>query len=118
MSREIRHAARALLAFVLAVAGTFGLSGCGEAARHAAKASSNDITIWTHTAGSEAELEGVKQIIRDYNASPDKKATVHLQAFPQSSYNDSVISASSAGNLPASSMLTSLTRHTGHGPMY
>ena len=100
MSREIRHTARALLAFVLAVAGTFGLSGCGEAARHAAKASSNDITIWTHTAGSEAELEGVKQIIRDYNASPDKKATVHLQAFPQSSYNDSVISASSAGNLP------------------
>lgn len=76
------------------------VGGCGEAERAAAKANANEITIWTHTAGSEAELAGVQQIIDDYNASPDKKATVKLQSFPQSSYNDSIISASSANNLP------------------
>ena len=91
---------RTALAATLAVSGMVTMAGCGEAERAAARANANEITIWTHTAGSEKELAGVQQIIDDYNASPDKKATVRLQSFPQSSYNDSVISASSANNLP------------------
>lgn len=100
MPHTIRRTAVKVLAAALAVTGIAAMSGCGEAQRAAAKANANEITIWTHTAGSEAELAGVQQIIDDYNASPDRKATVKIQSFPQSSYNDSVISASSANNLP------------------
>ncbi|PJM78519.1 extracellular solute-binding protein [Bifidobacterium scaligerum] len=100
MPHTIRNTALKALAASLAIASLVTVGGCGEAARAAAKANANEITIWTHTAGSEAELAGVQQIIDDYNASPDKKATIKLQSFPQSSYNDSVISASSANNLP------------------
>ena len=100
MPHTIRRSAVKALAATLAIASLVTVGGCGEAERAAAKANANEITIWTHTAGSEAELAGVQQIIDDYNASPDKKATVKLQSFPQSSYNDSIISASSANNLP------------------
>ena len=99
----VRHTQRTysrICAVVLAAAGVLSFSGCGEAQRTAAQLNANEITLWTHSAGSEAELSGVQKMINAYNSSPQRKATVKLQAFPQSSYNDSVISASSAGNLP------------------
>ncbi|MCT6837511.1 MAG: sugar-binding protein, partial [Bifidobacteriales bacterium] len=89
-----------LIAGIVALSGMVSLSGCGEAARQEAKMQGNEITLWTHTAGSEAELSTVEDIVADYNSSPDRKGTVKIQSFPQSSYNDSVISASTAGNLP------------------
>lgn len=88
------------VATVATMVTVLGAAGCGEAEREAAKANSNEITLWTHTAGFDDQLNAVKQIVKDYNASADKKATVKIQAFPQSSYNDSVISASSANKLP------------------
>ena len=116
MPHTIRRSAVRALAATLAIASLVTVGGCGEAERAAAKANANEITIWTHTAGSEAELAGVQQIIDDYNASPDKKATVKLQSFPQSSYNDSIISASSANNPPCLITWTSRTPRTGRGP--
>lgn len=89
-----------LTAATVALAGLVTISGCGEAARQAAKEQGDEITLWTHTAGAEAELAAVKKIVADYNSSPEKKGTIRIQSFPQSSYNDSVISASTAGNLP------------------
>lgn len=88
------------LAAAIAVMGSAGLSACGEAERAKAKSTANEITIWTHTAGSEAELGATQKIVADYNAWSGRKTKVRIQAFPQSSYNDSVVSASSAGNLP------------------
>lgn len=95
-----KRAVTALLAAVMTVTSAAGLSACGEAERAKAKSNANEITIWTHTAGSEGELGTVQKIVADYNAWPGRKAKVKIQAFPQSSYNDSVVSASSAGNLP------------------
>ena len=89
-----------ICAAFLAAASLLSFSGCGEAQREAAKATAKEITLWTHSAGSQAELDADHQMINAYNKSPNRKATVRLQSFPQSSYNDSIISASSAGNLP------------------
>ena len=58
-----------------------------------------DLTMWYHNAGSEVELRLLSQIVDDFNASqPDWKVT--FQSFPQAAYNDSVIAAAVAGNLP------------------
>ncbi|MCI1222560.1 MAG: sugar-binding protein [Bifidobacterium subtile] len=99
----VRHTQREIMricAAFLAAASLLSFSGCGEAQREAAKASAKEITLWTHSAGSQAELDADHQMINAYNKSTNRKATVRLQSFPQSSYNDSIISASSAGNLP------------------
>ncbi|MCI1225282.1 extracellular solute-binding protein [Bifidobacterium sp.] len=100
MVQHAQHKIVRICAALLAAAGILGFSGCGEAQRAAAKANASEITLWTHSAGSEAELAADRQMINDYNKSPNRKAVVKLQSFPQSSYNDSIISASSAGNLP------------------
>lgn len=100
LRNRLKRGVTVSLASVAAIVTVLGTVGCGEAEREAAKANSNEITLWTHTAGFDDQLNAVKQIVKDYNASADKKATVKIQAFPQSSYNDSVISASSANKLP------------------
>ncbi|MCH4189989.1 sugar ABC transporter substrate-binding protein [Bifidobacterium tibiigranuli] len=100
MVRHTQQGIMRICAALLAAASILGFSGCGEAQREAAKANAKEITLWTHSAGSEAELAADYQMINAYNKSPNRKATVKLQSFPQSSYNDSIISASSAGNLP------------------
>jgi multiple sugar transport system substrate-binding protein len=97
---RLRKGVTVTLASAAAIVTVLGTAGCGEAEREAAKANSNEITLWTHTAGFDDQLNAVKQIVKDYNASSGKKATVKIQAFPQTSYNDSVISASSANKLP------------------
>ncbi|MFT8788053.1 MAG: extracellular solute-binding protein [Bifidobacterium psychraerophilum] len=84
----------------LVILGIVAMSGCGEAARAAASANADEITVWSHLAGNDGELAVVKQIVKDYNASPDKKATIKLETFPQASYNTSVISAATGGSLP------------------
>lgn len=61
------------------------------------------LTMWYHGAGgagaNENEEKILDQVIADFNASQtDWK--VELQSFPQSAYNDSVVAAALAGNLP------------------
>ncbi|MGW5240643.1 ABC transporter substrate-binding protein [Monashia sp. NPDC004114] len=58
-----------------------------------------ELTMWTHNAGNKAELAAITQIVNDYNAS-QKKYKVKIQAFPQDSYNQSVVAAAASKKLP------------------
>lgn len=58
-----------------------------------------DITMWYHGAGNEVESAIMNQVISDFNAS-QSDWEVKLESFPQDSYNDSVVAAALAGNLP------------------
>ena len=55
--------------------------------------------MWYHGAGNDVERKILTQIIDDFNASQDKWM-VERQDFPQKSYNDSVVAAALAKNLP------------------
>jgi multiple sugar transport system substrate-binding protein len=55
--------------------------------------------MWTHSAGNPAEIVIYDRIISDFNASQGDYEVVR-QDFPQASYNDSVVAASAAGDLP------------------
>jgi multiple sugar transport system substrate-binding protein len=57
------------------------------------------VTMWTHNAGNKNELAAIEQIVNDYNAS-QSKYKVEVQAFPQDSYNQSVVAAAAAKKLP------------------
>lgn len=74
-----------------ALALTVGLAGAASA--------QTTLTMWYHGAGSAVESELIQGIIDDFNASQDDWA-VTLESFPQIAYNDSVVAAALAGNLP------------------
>jgi multiple sugar transport system substrate-binding protein len=57
------------------------------------------LSLWSHAAGNQVESEILRGIIQDYNTSQDKYV-VEVQDFPQISYNESVVAAALAGNLP------------------
>jgi len=65
----------------------------------AAQAGPITLTMWYHGAGNKTEKDVLVGIINDYNASQDKYM-VEVQDFPQISYNESVVAAALAGNLP------------------
>jgi len=58
-----------------------------------------DLTMWYHGAGSTVERDLINGIITDFNGS-QSDWKVSLQEFPQAAYNDSVVAAAVAGNLP------------------
>lgn len=57
------------------------------------------LTLWTHNAGNKGELGAIQQVVDDYNAS-QTTYKVDLQAFPQDSYNQSVVAAAASKKLP------------------
>lgn len=57
------------------------------------------LTLWTHSAGNDGEMKGIKAFVDGFNKS-QKQYAVSIEAFPQASYNDSVTAASVAGSLP------------------
>jgi len=57
------------------------------------------LSMWYHGAGNEVEREILLGVIEDYNTSQDKYV-VEVQDFPQISYNESVVAAALAGDLP------------------
>jgi multiple sugar transport system substrate-binding protein len=57
------------------------------------------LTMWYHGAGNEVESAIINQIVADFNAS-QSDWSVSLESFPQGAYNDSVVAAALAGNLP------------------
>jgi len=76
------------------------VAGCGSSSSGGNSGSSgNTIELWTHNAGNDKELAADRQIVNDFNAS-QSKYKVKLQAFPQGSYNSSVVAAASAKKLP------------------
>jgi len=58
-----------------------------------------ELTMWYHGAGNEVESNIINQIVADFNAS-QSDWSVSLESFPQGAYNDSVVAAALAGNLP------------------
>lgn len=90
-----------------ALATTLGLTACGQAGQgdsEGGDAAGGDggattVTMWTHSAGNPAELEVYERIISDFNASQDEYEVVQ-EAFPQGAYNDAVVAAAAAGDLP------------------
>ncbi|MEQ8697879.1 MAG: extracellular solute-binding protein [Bauldia litoralis] len=62
-------------------------------------AAQTELTMWYHGAGNEVESKLINQIIDDFNASQDDWS-VSIESFPQGAYNDSVVAAALAGNLP------------------
>lgn len=58
-----------------------------------------ELSLWYHGAGNQVEETIINQIVSDFNASQSDWQVV-LEAFPQGSYNDSIVAAALAGNLP------------------
>jgi multiple sugar transport system substrate-binding protein len=58
-----------------------------------------ELSMWYHGAGNPVELELINKVISDFNAS-QSDWVVTLESFPQIAYNDSVVAAALAGNLP------------------
>lgn len=74
-----------------AVAATLGWAG--------AAAAQTELTMWYHGGGNQVESDIINQIVADFNeANADYNVT--LESFPQGSYNDFIVAAALAGNLP------------------
>lgn len=81
--------------------GALALTGCGQAGQGDATTEDGrtQLTMWTHSAGNEAELAVYEQIISDFNASQEDYEVVH-ESFPQGAYNDAIVAAAASGDLP------------------
>src|SRR3954449_9518760 len=90
---------KVLATSIAAVALTATLAGCGKGSASSSTEGSGEIALWTHNAGNPEELAAVQKIVDSYNGSQDK-VKIKVQAFPQDSYNDAVVSAAAAGKLP------------------
>lgn len=64
-----------------------------------AAAAQTELSMWYHGAGNEVESAIINQIVADFNES-QSDWSVSLESFPQGAYNDSVVAAALAGNLP------------------
>jgi len=64
-----------------------------------AASAQTELSMWYHGAGNEVESRIINQIVDDFNASQSDWKVV-IESFPQLSYNDSVVAAALAGNLP------------------
>jgi multiple sugar transport system substrate-binding protein len=58
-----------------------------------------ELAMWYHGAGNQVESAIITQVVNDFNAS-QSDYTVKLESFPQESYNDSIVAAALAKNLP------------------
>jgi multiple sugar transport system substrate-binding protein len=58
-----------------------------------------ELSLWYHGAGNDEERAVLVQIIDDFNASQSDYVVV-MTDFPQDSYNDSIVAAALAGDLP------------------
>ena len=76
---------------IFALIATIGLAGVAEA--------QTEIGMWYHGAGNRGEAETLDRIVEDFNANQDEWQVV-VESFPQESYNDSVVAAALAGDLP------------------
>jgi multiple sugar transport system substrate-binding protein len=88
-----------LAAAILAAAVAVSLASCSKGSSSSSSGDSSTLKMWTHNAGNDEELAAITAIVNDYNAS-QTKYKVEIQAFPQSSYNQSVSAAASSKTLP------------------
>jgi multiple sugar transport system substrate-binding protein len=80
----------------LAVAALCAMAGCGSDDGAGGR---TEIKMWSHSAGNPAEIEVIDKIIEEFNASQDRYA-VKAEYFPQGAYNDAIVAAATAGDLP------------------
>ncbi|PUB32087.1 carbohydrate ABC transporter substrate-binding protein (CUT1 family) [Promicromonospora sp. AC04] len=94
---------RGSLAKILSVSalGALALTACGQAGQGGTTSDDGrvQLTMWTHSAGNPAELEVYEQIVKDFNASQDEYEVVE-ESFPQGAYNDAIVAAAAADDLP------------------
>ncbi|WP_298457179.1 extracellular solute-binding protein [uncultured Cellulomonas sp.] len=95
-----------LTMLAMAAASATVLAACGQAGQNddggggdAGGDGTTELTMWTHSAGNEAELAVYEQIIADFNASQDQYEVV-MESFPQGAYNDAIVAGAAAGDLP------------------
>ncbi len=99
----LKHTAKLVATTFVAVSLAVSLAACSKGGTTSTEAAApggvQTLTMWTHNAGNKAELAAIQQIVTDYNAS-QTKYKVDVQAFPQDSYNQSVVAAAAAKKLP------------------
>ena len=78
---------------------TFGAALVASVSWASIASAQTELSMWYHGAGNEAESAALQLIIDDFNASQSDYSVV-VESFPQESYNDSVVAAALAGNLP------------------
>jgi multiple sugar transport system substrate-binding protein len=85
----------------MSAVGALALTACGQAGQGTTTSEDGrvQLTMWTHSAGNPAELEVYEQIIADFNASQDEYEVVE-ESFPQGAYNDAIVAAAAADDLP------------------
>jgi multiple sugar transport system substrate-binding protein len=84
---------------LLAAALPLSMAACTKGSSASAGGAGGELTMWTHNAGNKAELAAIEKIVSDYNAS-QTTYKVKVQAFPQDSYNQSVVAAAASKKLP------------------
>ncbi|WP_334171209.1 sugar ABC transporter substrate-binding protein [Sinomonas sp.] len=95
----MKTALKRLLAASVAAAAIGGsLAACGSSSG-SGDGANGTLTLWTHNAGNAAELAADQSIVDAYNSS-QSKVKIKVQAFPQDSYNNSVVAAAAAHKLP------------------
>jgi multiple sugar transport system substrate-binding protein len=75
------------------------LAGCGAGDQAEDDRRPKVVKLWTHVAGNPEELSLIEKIITDFNASQGEYRVVH-EPFPQGDYNEVVVGAVGARNLP------------------
>lgn len=92
--------ARRVAVGLLAAALPLSLAACSKGGSSGSSGGGGgELTMWTHNAGNKAELAAIESIVADYNKS-QTKYKVKVQAFPQDSYNQSVVAAAASKKLP------------------
>lgn len=64
-----------------------------------AASAQTELSMWYHGAGNVVESEILNGIVSDFNES-QSDYVVSIESFPQGAYNDSIVAAALAGNLP------------------
>ena len=57
------------------------------------------VTMWTHSAGNQAELDIIEASVAEYHAAQDDY-WIAVESFPQGAYNDALIGAATTNDLP------------------
>lgn len=83
-----------------ALAAPLILAGCSQQGREGGGGDGPvELSMWTHSAGNEGEMQVISRMISDFNESQEDYVVVR-QDFPQAAYNDSVQGAAASGDLP------------------
>lgn len=78
---------------------TLFLLGIMAVAMSGIASAQEELSLWYHGAGNSAERDTLLMIIDDFNASQGDYV-IALEEFPQGSYNESIVAAALAGELP------------------